>query len=186
MGQPDTTLRIRLKLGSNSLREIGVTVGCQLARDLPVVREVFQRAFADLDAGRDPSQAHRELARLIHEGRVQFVISYNWDSCLERAYQGIYGTPLPVGVLIKPHGDVLTRDHPWTFPDEDRLVPQTVLDGLVQLDDRPRTLLVLGYSGCDQSTWTPVPNCRTRRPSLSVSQRPGSPPCPADPGPGSG
>ena len=127
-----------------------VALGWQLARDLPAVRELFQWAFADLDAVRDPSQAHRELARLIHEGRTQFVISYNWDSCLERAYQGIYGIPLPVGVLVKPHGDVFLHDRPWTFPDEEGLVPQAILDRLIQLDDRPRTLLMLGYSGSDQ------------------------------------
>lgn len=126
-----------------------VALGWQLARDIPAVRLAFQRAFANLDAGRDPSPAHRELARLIHEGKVQFVISYNWDSCLERAYQDIYGIPLPKGLLIKPHGDVLVPDQPWTLPDEDGLVPQAVLDRLIQFDDRPRTLLVLGYSGSD-------------------------------------
>ncbi len=126
-----------------------VALGWQLARDMPVVREAFQRAFANLDAGRDPSQAHRQLARLIHAGRIQFVISYNWDSCLERAHQDIYGTPLRASVLAKPHGDVLAPALPWTFPDEHGLVPQSVLDRLVQLDDRPRSLLVLGYSGSD-------------------------------------
>lgn len=126
-----------------------VALGWELARDIPAVRTGFQRAFANLDAGRDPSPAHRHLARLIHEGRVHFVISYNWDWCLERAHQDIYGTPLPAGVLAKPHGDVLAPDLPWTLPDEDGLVPQAVLDRLAQLDDRPRTLLVLGYSGSD-------------------------------------
>ena len=127
-----------------------MALGWHLVRDLPAVRHAFQSAFAELDADREPSPAHRQLARLIHEGRVQLVISYNWDSCLERAYQDTYGTALPDSVLIKPHGDVLAIDQPWILPDEDGLVPPAVLDRLHELDDRPRTLLVLGYSGSDQ------------------------------------
>ena len=93
-----------------------VALGWQLVRDILAVRQAFQRAFANLDAERDPSQAHRALARLIHEGRLQLVISYNWDSCLERAHEDIYGIPLPPGVLVKPHGDVLARTSLGPFP----------------------------------------------------------------------
>ncbi|RZU24370.1 hypothetical protein EV645_0002 [Kribbella rubisoli] len=133
-------------LGSDS---DALVLGWQLVRDLPDVRTQFQQGFTSLDADRDPSPAHFNLARLIQAGKVQYVVSYNWDSCLERGYEQQFGASLPAGVLAKPHGDVARPDDPWVLPDEDGLVPETILSRLAQLDDRPRTLLVLGYSGSD-------------------------------------
>jgi hypothetical protein len=126
-----------------------VALGWGLVRSSPALREAFQTAFTSLDADRDPSPGHRSLARLIHDGRVGQVISYNWDSCLERAYRDLYGTPLPDKILFKPHGDVGHPDEEWTLPDEDGLVPDTVQQRLIELDNRPRTLISLGYSGSD-------------------------------------
>jgi hypothetical protein len=113
------------------------------------VRESFQRAFVALDAEREPSNGHLHLARLIHARSIRLVVSYNWDSCLERAHEQLYGTELPVGVLYKPHGDALRPNEPWTLPDEDGLVPAEVLERVAELGTFPRTLLVLGYSGSD-------------------------------------
>lgn len=139
-----------------------VALGWDLVRCNPAVREAFQKAFTSLDADRDPSPGHRALARLIHDGRVGQVISYNWDSCLERAYQDLYGTPLPDRVLFKPHGDVQQPEEEWTLPDEDGLVPDSVQERLVELDNRPRTLISLGYSASDptvvEKLLTPLQN----------------------------
>lgn len=126
-----------------------VAPGWQLVRDLTEVRAAFQRGFVALDAEREPSAGHIALAQLIRAGRVRLVVSYNWDSCLERAYQQEFGTPLPGGVLFKPHGDVLAPGEPWILPDENGLVPEVVLNRVVELGTHPRTLLVLGYSGSD-------------------------------------
>jgi hypothetical protein len=126
-----------------------VGLGWDLVRANGAVRQAFQTAFASLDAARAPSLGHRALAELIHDGRVHQVISYNWDTCLERAYTELYGTSLPRNILFKPHGDVGQVDQPWTLPDEDGLVPENVLTRLRELDDRPRTLISLGYSGSD-------------------------------------
>lgn len=126
-----------------------VAPGWQLVRELPEVRAAFQRGFVALDVEREPSAGHIALARLSRAGRVRMVVSYNWDSCLERAYQQEFGTPLPDGVLFKPHGDVLAPEEPWILPDEDGLVPEAVLERVVELATHPRTLLVLGYSGSD-------------------------------------
>lgn len=126
-----------------------VAFGWQLVRDLPEVRAAFQKAFVNLDAEREPSRGHLHLARLVHEGRIRLVVSYNWDSCLERAHEQLYGTPLSEGVLYKPHGDVLAPSEPWTLPDEDGLVPPAVLERINALGAHPRTLLILGYSGSD-------------------------------------
>lgn len=126
-----------------------VAAGWQLARDFPNVRAAFQQGFVALDAEREPSGGHLALARLIRAGRVRMVVSYNWDSCLERAYRQEFGTPLPAGILFKPHGDVMAPGEPWTLPDEDGLVPNAVLARIVELGAHPRTLLILGYSGSD-------------------------------------
>ena len=75
--------------------------------DNTAARTRFQNQFAKLDAERSaqPSVAHEALARLIHAGVIECVVSLNWDTALEHAYRRLYGTSLPVGVLFKPHGD---------------------------------------------------------------------------------
>jgi hypothetical protein len=127
-----------------------VQMGWQIARKHAPVRRTFQHAFRQLDADRKPSQAHHNLARLIRLRRVEVVISYNWDTCLERAFKETYGIPIPPGILFKPHGDVAHPDAAWTFPDEDGIVPEPVLQKLAELRGRPRTLVVVGYSGSDE------------------------------------
>jgi hypothetical protein len=52
---------------------------------------------------------HEALARLIHEGSVELVISFNWDSALERAYERLYGPSLPRSTLLKPPATSLTQ-----------------------------------------------------------------------------
>ena len=73
----------------------------------PPARARFQSQFATIDRDRSaaPSKAHEALARLIHAGVVETVVSLNWDTALERAYERLYGASLPAGVLLKPHGD---------------------------------------------------------------------------------
>lgn len=114
-------------------------------------RDSFQSAFAQLDADREPSTAHLNLARLIRAGHVECVISFNWDTCLERSYQRAYGISLPDGVLFKPHGDAARPSDEWVLPDEAGVVSEDVLARIEQLSDRPRTLLVVGYSGSDEA-----------------------------------
>src|SRR4051794_35748465 len=73
------------------------------------VRAVFQSACVELDADREPTSAHYALARLIHAGLIEYVVSFNWDTALERAYEQLYGVSLAgqrPGLLAKPHGDV--------------------------------------------------------------------------------
>lgn len=98
---------------------------------------------------REPSQAHFDLARLLNAGLVEAVVSYNWDTCLERAHEQLYGVALPAGMLHKPHGDAARPDENWVFPDEAGLVPTDVRDHVLRLTDRPRVLLMVGYSASD-------------------------------------
>lgn len=117
-------------------------------------RSRFQAEFVNVDATRSvqPSLSHEALARLIHAGIVECVVSLNWDSALERAYRRLYGTPLSSHVLYKPHGDVAFPEEPWVLPHENGHVDEGVLArirGMVA--EHPRTLLIVGYSESDQA-----------------------------------
>lgn len=122
-----------------------------LIRTYPDARAAFQTGFANLDADRDPSQAHVDLARLIHAGHVECVVSFNWDTCLERAHKQTFGVPIREGVLFKPHGDAAVPTETWILPDEDGVVDIEILDKIQQLSERPRTLTVIGYSASDEA-----------------------------------
>ncbi len=153
---PDALTELRARTGApGSAKEIlgtdpnSLHVGWQLVREFPLARTAFQAAFAALDADREPSSAHRDLARLINSGHVEAVVSYNWDTCLERAHERLYGVGLPAGVLHKPHGNAAHPEGSWVLPDEDGQVTAEIHEHIARLSDRPRTLVVLGYSGSD-------------------------------------
>ncbi|WP_188836032.1 P-loop NTPase [Flexivirga endophytica] len=128
-------------------------LGWQTIAGSGVAQARFQAEFTALDAQRSGqrSQAHEGLARLIHAGVVECVVSFNWDSALEAAYLRLYGTRIPDDVLYKPHGDVANPDADWVLPHEDGVVPASVLNRVQQLvQEHPRTLLVIGYSESDE------------------------------------
>lgn len=119
-----------------------------------VARFRFQDQFSALDSERAslPSPAHESLARLVHAGVVECVVSLNWDTALERAYRRLYGVPMPEGVLFKPHGDAADARSAWTLPHEPGRVPTEVSAVVQRLADmHARTLLVIGYSERDQT-----------------------------------
>lgn len=118
-----------------------------------VARARFQEQFAELDEERSaqPSAAHEGLARLIHAGVIECVISLNWDTALERAYRRLYGTSLPSDILFKPHGDASSPAESWTLPHEPGVVTPEILSAVTRLREaHARTLLVVGYSESDQ------------------------------------
>ncbi|NIL90217.1 hypothetical protein RhoFasSB10_02538 [Rhodococcus fascians] len=119
-------------------------------------RARFQNQFAELDRERSaqPSMAHEALARLIHSGVIECVVSLNWDTALEQAYRRLYGTSLPEGLLFKPHGDAARPSQPWTLPHESGVVSADVLATIARLRAaHARALLVVGYS---ESDWVVV------------------------------
>lgn len=139
----------------------------------PSAREAFQRAFSRLDADREPSPAHYALARLIHAGLVEYVVSFNWDTALERAHEQLYGISLAgrTDVLAKPHGDADDPGPPWVLPHEAGSVPEAVLERIAEMaEQRPRTLLVVGYSGADPAVVAQLLGpARSRWPVVHVS-----------------
>ena len=153
---PDALAELHARTGATgSAKEVirsdleTLDIGWRLVRDVPGARNAFQSAFAALDADREPSSAHIDLCRLISSGLVDAVVSYNWDTCLERAYERLYGVRLPAGLLHKPHGDAARPEDTWVLPDEDGQVTEEIHEHIARLSDRPRTLVVLGYSGSD-------------------------------------
>lgn len=130
-----------------------VAVAWRLVESDHDVRRAFQHAFTQLDADREPAAAHYALARLVHAGLVEYIVSFNWDTALERAHEQLFGTSLAgrAELLAKPHGDAAQPDVPWVLPHQHGVVPQDVIDHVVGLSaDRPRALLVVGYSGSDE------------------------------------
>lgn len=115
-----------------------------------LVRE-FQKEFSIINNREDksPTDFHRGLAWLIHEGYVLAVVSLNWDSMIEDAWKMKYGTVLSYE-LIKPHGSVLLPDKEWVLPnqpgrisdEEERKLGKLIDGNIIQL-------VIAGYSERD-------------------------------------
>jgi len=125
-----------------------------------VARRVYQHGFARLNDERvvTPSPAHDALAELLHRRVVECVISLNWDTLLEAAYRRRYGRPLRADGhwLYKPHGDAANPDMAWTLPTEGGSIPDAIIQRVRTLldEDRPRALLIVGYSESDEEVVT--------------------------------
>lgn len=131
-----------------------VEAGWRAVETNPAVRETFQHAFAHLDADREPTPAHYALARLVHGGLVEYVVSFNWDTALERAHEHLFGTSIAgrPELLDKPHGDAANPSEPWVLPHQPGAVRQRILDRVAELaGQRPRVVLIVGYSGADEA-----------------------------------
>lgn len=118
-------------------------------------RSTFQSVFSDLDRHRraDQSIAHDSLAKLIYVGLVARVVGLNWDTLLETSFERRYGIRINAQgrLLWKPHGDC---DAPsdWVLPYQDGLIPHEIVEDLDSLvSQRPRVLLIVGYSERDES-----------------------------------
>jgi len=120
----------------------------------PIARERFQRGFAALDVERRTgfSAAHDALAQMLHRRELELVVSLNWDTQLEAAWSARYGQLETIRErLVKPHGDAARPEEPWVLPGEMRPLSTELLARLDALiAERPRVLLVVGYSEADE------------------------------------
>lgn len=149
LGKPDAPTK--LLIGDD---RVAREAGWRIVETNHRVREAFQQAFARLDADREPTPAHYALARLVHAGLIEYVISFNWDTALERAYEQLFGASMTTksNVLAKPHGDAARFQADWVLPHQPGVVGQGVLDRITELSrERPRVLLIIGYSGSDEA-----------------------------------
>jgi len=120
---------------------------------------LFQAAFSALDKERSlqASPTHAAVAHLLHTGHIELVVSLNWDTLLETAWRRIYGTPINGSRtrLLKPHGDAAAPEEKWVFPHQLGHIPSEIVELVNQLArERPRVLLVVGYSERDEEVVT--------------------------------
>lgn len=112
----------------------------------------FQRAFSSMDADRSHqfSAAHSALAELLHTGFLELVLSANWDTQFERAYEQRYGVRPPESGYSKPQGDAAEPGARWVLPGEGRPLPDDLRQNLSRLVAAyPRALVIAGYSEQD-------------------------------------
>ncbi len=129
--------------------DAAMRAGWEIAHRVGETRTAFQQSVARHDLDREPGAAHKALARLIHAGAVRYVISFNWDTAIERAHEQYFGRPVPDGVLAKPHGDAAKPDQPWILPFHE-IIPQPVVEKMAELRATgPHLFLIVGYSGSD-------------------------------------
>jgi len=144
VGRPDGPAK-RLLADDTAMR-----AGWEIAHRAGGTRTAFQQAVARHDLDQEPGSAHKALARLIHAGAVRYVVSFNWDTAIERAHEQYFGRPVPDGLLAKPHGDAAKPDQPWILPFQDEIIPQPVVERMAELRAvGPHLCLIVGYSGSD-------------------------------------
>ena len=122
----------------------------------PSCRRTFQATFANLDRERakNPSRTHDALARLVYFRHVIRVVSLNWDTLLESAFARRYGVDInaQASILSKPHGDCANPDADWILPHEGGFISDEIVTDLLSLAaERPRVLLIIGYSARDSA-----------------------------------
>lgn len=118
-------------------------------------RAAFQQGFVQRNNQRKdrPSIAHEGLAQLFHAGHAELVVSENWDTLFEAAYERLYGRRLAPDdqFFFKPHGDAAQPSAPWVLPDERGHVPKSLQGRLGEFAaERPRLLLIIGYAEGDE------------------------------------
>ena len=118
----------------------------------------FKRLFIGWCARSTPSFQHTMLCRLLREGLLSHIISFNWDDLCERAHLDLTGQPIPKVTtggtpahgpsLWKLHGDVETPHDPWIFPYESGRVFDSLIQSLDEklAEDPPHYALIVGYS----------------------------------------
>jgi hypothetical protein len=130
--------------------DAAMRAGWDISHRVGATRTAFQHSVARHDLDREPGPAHKALARLIHAGAIRYLISFNWDTAIERAHEQYFGRPVPDGLLAKPHGDAAKPDQPWILPFQAEIIPRPVIDRLAELRAAgPHLFLVVGYSGSD-------------------------------------
>ncbi|MDD4600473.1 hypothetical protein SDC9_15062 [bioreactor metagenome] len=116
-------------------------------------RVMFQKAFSEYDKDKStPSLVHLSLARLIHTGYIEMVISLNWDTHLEKSWTSLYGTNInsEKTILHKPHGDANKPLEDWVFPNEAGRLNESILQEVARKNKNfPKVLCILGYSERD-------------------------------------
>ena len=153
LGRSDAAAKALIGREGRSLRAGYAAIG----RD-QTARRAFQHGFAQLNRDRAdrPAPAHDAISELVHRGYCELVVSLNWDTGLEESHRRLYGHPLAVGgQYAKPHGNASEPDGKWVLPFERGQLPEGLLARVTSMaSQRPRTLLIAGYSESDEHVVT--------------------------------
>ena len=115
-------------------------------------REEFQRLASGLLETKSPANQHYALGRLFHEGVIGHIVSFNWDTLVERAYLDLYGEVMPAvsapgstsaHALWKMHGDAAHPGGTWVLPYEDGSISEEFLE---VLDAGVTAAIIIGYN----------------------------------------
>lgn len=94
---------------------------------------------------------HRALVKLLHDSLVKCVISLNWDTLLESAWEDEYGTSL-TSRLIKPHGDVNKLNENWILPHLEGNIKETEINQIQEcINNNIVQIIIIGYSEQDKA-----------------------------------
>lgn len=114
---------------------------------------MFKRMFKNInDKIVSAPEIHKNIARLVHERHFELIVSLNWDSLIEKSWSKLYGTEINQNKtsLIKPHGDVLDMSGEWVLPNSPGRISEDEKFYINELAaERPRTLIIVGYSESD-------------------------------------
>lgn len=100
------------------------------------------------------STVHQNICKLVHEGFIKLIVSFNWDDLLENEWEKLYGTHINDNrtILIKPHGDVRNIVGKWVYPNSPGMISDAYMDRINEiLLDSPKVFILLGYSGRDET-----------------------------------
>ena len=134
----------------NKIKQVFVTIE---SNDLASTR--FKQLFKNInDSHKNVSSVvHETICKLIHNGFIKIVLSFNWDDLLETAWGNLYGTNINENKinLLKPHGDVRNIDGKWIYPNNPGFLSNNHIAQVKSiLKESPATFVVLGYSEQDK------------------------------------
>jgi len=115
----------------------------------------FRKLFCDLNNEKNKinSIVHETIRRMLHNGHITLVVSFNWDDLLESAWTRLYGTEINdcMTQLIKPHGCVRNVKEKWILPNSPGFISKDDKKIINRITQRPKTLILVGYSESDEA-----------------------------------
>jgi len=148
------------------LREVGISSPTRMIQEddeqvWRIIKENsarFNDMFSGWCAKAHPAPQHKIAAKMLHDGHISYLISFNWDDLIERAHMNSFsetvskvvknGNTPEVPSLWKLHGDVADLSSDWIFPFEQGRVFDSLIESLDRSIDQncPQFVLIVGYS----------------------------------------
>lgn len=117
----------------------------------------FKYMFAGRCSASNPASQHKIIAKMLHDGQISHIISFNWDNMIEKAYAELYNTCIPKVVqdgitpsqasLWKLHGDVDSLSEDWIWPYDEGRIFGTLKSSLdaMKKTNAPKYAMIVGY-----------------------------------------